>query len=161
MLPPSQVAAPFLVSLLLLQACGGAVALSAAESDGGGPDARGGADAGAHDAAAHDAAPRDASADSIPPADGPVPCGSTTCDPAAFCVHPCCGGAVPPCMPADDAGACPPGTHRGCFPDGDPSQCQQDPCTPAPPFCSPNASCDPGAGPETFVQGHDVSCVCS
>lgn len=72
---------------------------------------------------------------------GPTPCGAETCSASQYCVNPCCGGAPPQCIPQSSGGTCPPGTHLGCTvnPQGcsDPANCcQQDPCTPPPPFCS-------------------------
>ena len=102
----------------------GAVACGGATLD---PGDGGGGDSGQQDAA--------------PDTSGPYPCGSTTCGSGEICVHPCCGGAPPPCEPPlDDAGTCPPGTHWGqCnYPGpGGPEGCVMDPCTPPPPYCAP------------------------
>lgn len=85
------------------------------------------------------------------------PCGSES-----VCVHPCCGGAPPACLPKTDAGVCPPGTTDGCqinaFPNGE--GCQMDPCQPPPPFCEKKAAlpegCEFGADSTT-----EVFCLCA
>lgn len=82
----------------------------------------------------------DASNDGPPPADAPFACGSTTCEPTQFCIHPCCGGPQPLCMPVPDGGTCPSGWHSGCSSFGQCSNpsacCEMDPCAPPPPYCS-------------------------
>lgn len=40
---------------------------------------------------------------------GPVVCAETMCDPGQVCVHPCGGGAQPPCQPQEPDGTCPAG----------------------------------------------------
>jgi hypothetical protein len=77
-------------------------------------------------------------------ASGPVACDAMTCGPAQYCVIPCCGGAPPACMPKPSAGSCPAGSHDGCTFNSSlcPNRtdcCEQDPCTPPPPYCSDKA----------------------
>ena len=123
-------------------------------------NADGGGDAAAHDGAAGDAAsdaPRDASpSDALAPADGPFACGAVTCRATELCIHPCCGGAAPPCAQVLDGGACPAGSHAdsSCTQLGG---CRADPCTPPAPFCADKIT-DPAC---RLGQGRDVSCLCA
>ena len=75
-----------------------------------------------------------------PDTSGPYPCGDTTCGNGDVCIHPCCGGAPPPCVPYDDAGTCPAGyvPTDTCYGLGGGSGgCMPPPCTPPPPYCAP------------------------
>jgi len=83
----------------------------------------------------------------------PLACGSMTCGAAQYCVIPCCGGTAPACFPASSDGKCPAGSHSGCTTNptactSPASCCQQDDCTPPPPFCSDAvpAMCFPSPG---------------
>src|SRR6185369_18007343 len=99
-----------------------------------------------------DAGGKDADASPPPPADGPFACGSQTCSPVQYCLHPCCGGPQPACEPMPDSGVCPAGFHTEmCAPFGGGTfgnNCRQDPCVPAPPSCvdDPKAA-PPGCAP--------------
>lgn len=97
-----------------------------------------------------------ASPDAFGDATGPFSCGTATCSANEVCVHPCCGGAPPPCYATDDAGACPPGTsttNPGFCPPQSPGPCVPDPCTPPPEYCSGDtSSCQP--------VGHDCYEAC-
>ena len=70
---------------------------------------------------------------------GPFACGTSTCTGDQICIHPCCGGAPPPCIPLDDGGTCPSGTtySPSC---GGSGGCVEPPCTPPPPYCTPASS---------------------
>jgi hypothetical protein len=93
----------------------------------------------------------DSGTDGPPPADGPFACGSETCSPTQYCIHPCCGGAPPLCQDKPDGGGCPRGFHEGCSGGvgvgscTGPDCCEADPCQPPPPYCadSPESGCDP------------------
>ena len=80
----------------------------------------------------------DAGDDAPPPADGPFACGTQTCGPTQYCIHPCCGGAPPACIEKPEGGSCPAGYHDGCSYGGcaGVSCCEMDPCTPPPPYCA-------------------------
>lgn len=71
----------------------------------------------------------------------PLACGSMTCGASQYCVIPCCGGAAPACFPSSSDGKCPAGSHSGCTTNptactSPAGCCQQDNCTPQPPFCT-------------------------
>lgn len=105
-------------------------------------------------------------------------CGASSCAVDEVCVHPCCGGAAPPCMPLSDGGGCEPGFHwvAACsWPSSGGPACQGDPCTPPAPSCvKVPASCGAtpacpclsgdvcsGSGSCGYVDGLDVACVCA
>lgn len=70
----------------------------------------------------------------------PFACGTTTCSGDQICIHPCCGGAPPPCEPLDDGGTCPAGyvfSNQCWNGNGSSSGCVPPPCTPPPPYCAP------------------------
>jgi len=71
---------------------------------------------------------------------GNFACGGVTCGPRQYCVLPCCGGAAPGCFLPPGGGTCPAGSHAGCafgIQCGNPGTCcQQDPCSPPPPYCT-------------------------
>lgn len=97
---------------------------------------------------------------SVAPADSPFACGSDTCSVTQYCIHPCCGGAPPPCMSMPEGGACPIGFHQGCSsPMGACSNpqncCEMDPCTPPPAYCAdtPPQGC--------LLQGGDCFLLCA
>lgn len=110
------------------------------------------------------------------PSDAPFACGTVTCGATQVCVEPCCGGAAPPCIPRDDAGACPGGFHEvsACAGSAGPG-CQGDPCTPPAPFCvDAPAGCAAGlscgcfpanpcaaSGSCGYASGRVVNCVCA
>jgi hypothetical protein len=76
-------------------------------------------------------------------------CGSTTCAGDELCMHPCCGGAPPPCVAADDAGTCPYGNGGlgYCSNYTTATPCTPAPCTPPPPYCAPKGTfCEAGQG---------------
>ena len=85
-----------------------------------------------------------------------VACGSSNqCAGNQYCIHPCCGGAPAQCSPLPASGQCDPGTHSGCLPPGQCSAaqcCQEDPCTPADPYCA--------AQPQGNCTGHDCAMIC-
>jgi hypothetical protein len=91
---------------------------------------------------------------------GPYACGATTCQSGEICVHPCCGGAPPPCVPADDGGTCPAGySFSGmCFNGGD---CAPPPCTPPPAYCAPASSAGVQCSPTTPNQPRDCYLTCA
>lgn len=72
----------------------------------------------------------------------PFACGTTTCTGDQICIHPCCGGAPPPCEPLDDGGTCPDGyvISNQCwnFGSGGTTGCVPPPCKPPPPYCAPS-----------------------
>lgn len=73
-----------------------------------------------------------------------VTCGETTCGAGEYCVVPCCGGALPPCIDPEPDGSCPPGTSEGTCSDGGGSftmGCTYT-CEPPPPYCAPATGCD-------------------
>jgi hypothetical protein len=93
----------------------------------------------------------DGAVDAVPPSvdsgdsSGPAACGTMTCGPTQFCVHPCCGASGQPlCWAPTDAGTCPVGYSPvndfcgpgfGCVSD----QCMPVPrphCVDTPPQCS-------------------------
>lgn len=85
-------------------------------------------------------------------------CGSQVCGPGQYCVHPCCGGGAPLCLPPpEDGGTCPAGTSYtdSCISTGLPG-CEPEPCTPPPPYCSDEIPV--GCSQEPDGQ---VVCVCS
>ncbi len=82
----------------------------------------------------------EAAPDGAPDASGPLTCGSDVCGGGEYCIHPCCGGAPPPCIPFDDGGTCPAGytPSNQCWgQQTGTSGCQPAPCTPPPPYCAP------------------------
>jgi hypothetical protein len=93
-------------------------------------------------------------------ADSAFACGGVVCGAGQVCVHPCCGGAAPPCEARPDGQACPSG-------------CQAPACTPAPASClTPSAACSNDAscgcldkacnsGACGTFSGRDVMCVCA
>lgn len=84
---------------------------------------------------------------------GPLACGKVICQGTDYCIHPCCGGAPPQCLPLpEDGGACPPGFAPANCPNG--PGCQQNPCTPPPPYCSPKTD-------GCMANGREVTCVCA
>jgi hypothetical protein len=100
---------------------------------------------------------------------GSFACGTTACNSSQLCVHPCCGGAAPSCMPVPSLGGCPsnlvmvsacPGTGR--------PGCQNPPCTPNPPFCIDGASqcanacacTGNGCAECQSTTGNDILCRC-
>jgi hypothetical protein len=95
---------------------------------------------------------------------GSVACGAaSSCNGVELCVQPCCGGAAPACVAKPDGGACPAGTHETTTcsfgsPPGPGPYCQDNPCTPAPPYCSPSApaGCTPSAPGSRLL-----SCQCA
>jgi hypothetical protein len=97
-----------------------------------------------------------------PPADAPFACGTQTCGVTQYCVEPCCGGAGPQCIPADDAGACPAGFHSSSCQSGQggPS-CEEDPCKPPPPFCVDSASDPRASGCQSYDKTRTLSCLCA
>lgn len=123
-------------------------------------------------------APMDAPVDSaidasVVDAGAGVACGETTCDVGNVCVHPCCGGAPPPCFPPDDAGVCPEGTTLGTCAMGGGTGCTPGPCTPPAPSCvdaptpgtctgssCPECSGTGGAGIYDEASG-SISCLCA
>jgi hypothetical protein len=127
-------------------ACGGATV---------GPLGDGGADAVAD-------APVDSPHDAPPDGAGPWACGATTCQGTDLCIHPCCGGAPPPCVPLDDAGVCPDGYVESsqCYNLGGTNYgCAPPPCTPPPPYCSPGPS--PNCSQWGQQTGRDCYEVCA
>ena len=91
---------------------------------------------------------------------GPLACGKLICQDTEYCIHPCCGGAAPQCLPVLDGGGCPPGSSQGqCFgPNGLQLGCTTQ-CTPDPPFCSPKREACPSGG--GIPSGRNVSCMCA
>jgi hypothetical protein len=104
-------------------------------------------------------------------------CGAQFCASDQICVHPGCGGGVPPaCSALNDAGACPSGWtySSSCYnlPTAGPG-CLPPPCVPPPAFCfnipagcgSPiTCSCLPGnicagGGCGLIENGTDVVCM--
>ena len=81
-------------ALFLVAACGGTTLES---SDAGG------------DASSADAAKDTSPSDGGPDTSGTYACGKLICQSGELCVHPCCGGAPPQCMPKEDGGTCPAG----------------------------------------------------
>ena len=71
-----------------------------------------------------------------------IACGSNTCSPTQFCVHPCCGGAPPACLPNPnpDGGTCPHGPCTFVGPNAACNNlancCAAAPCTPPAPYCA-------------------------
>lgn len=91
----------------------------------------------------------------LPDVDAGVPtgCGGATCAATDLCIHPCCGGAGPVCMPTPDGGPC--DTGEACtLPDGA-NGCRTI-CTPPPPYCAPV----PPAGCMIDTSG-EVLCLCA
>jgi hypothetical protein len=134
-------------------ACG--TSSDVASSDGGVAD--GAVSDGAAGEAASDA-PSDAPADAAPDTNGSYACGAATCKTGEYCIHPCGGGALPMCLPEDDAGTCGSGTRSSCFGDAGPTTG----CVPAPPppFCDAKRECPNGM---STVPGssRDVTCQCA
>ena len=138
--------------------CGGSVSEISTDADSGNADG-GGTDGRAADSSAGDSALHEASSDDSATHDGAsFACGTAVCPGTDYCVHPCCGGAPPACLPLMDGGTCPTGTsYRASCGLGAPGPgCMPDPCTPPAPYCAPtNDMCGPPA-PGT----RDVSCAC-
>lgn len=88
----------------------------------------------------------DVQQEAAPDTSGPYPCGTTTCQSGEVCVHPCCGGAPPPCVPFEDAGVCPAGYQPSNYCNGYQYGCAPPPCTPPPPYCTPASSGCPYSG---------------
>jgi hypothetical protein len=134
--PASLRSAPILATLALaLVACGGTTLEVGDASTDGAPD---------------DAAKSDGAIDA-----GPFACGKEICQGSQFCIHPCCGGPPPQCLPLpEDGGKCPDGFQPANCPSG--PGCQQKPCTPAPPYCAPTK--EPCRTP---TNGRDVFCICA
>jgi hypothetical protein len=87
---------------------------------------------------------------------GPYACGSITCGPGEYCVHPCCGGDAPlPCTPMPDSGMCPVGTHAEYCRSLSAQGCVDDPCKPPPPYCEKWQYCAIGYPKQ---QGRDIHC---
>jgi len=63
-------------------------------------------------------------------------CGTTTCNGALqqVCVHPCCGGPAPECMPKPENGVCPTDSIE-CMQEDGTAGCETT-CTPDPPYCA-------------------------
>ena len=93
--------------------------------------------------------------DSQPDTNDSFACGTTTCSGDSVCVHPCCGGAPPPCEEPSDAGVCPPGTMTGGY---CPTGCTPIPCTPPPDYCAP-ANEQNGCAPQ--MDSHDCYQACA
>lgn len=75
--------------------------------------------------------------------DAGTPCGSKTCGANELCVHLCCGGQIPPCIEANDAGLCDFGLCQG-LPGQGMERCAAPPCTPPAPYCVTRpAACNP------------------
>jgi hypothetical protein len=102
-----------------------------------------GSDAGAKDAAA------DAGGDAYVDLSTTYACGSLTCNPNEYCIHPCCQTACA----GSASGDCPFGTHldASC-----PEGCRNDSCTPPPMRCGGNT--DPCFG--VARTGRDAFCYC-
>ena len=87
----------------------------------------------------------------------PFACGGATCNSNEVCMHPCCGGAPPPCEPLEDGGTCPDGyvISNQCynFGTGGTTGCAPPPCKPPPDYCAPAKDC-------TMTQGHDCYLLC-
>ena len=103
--------------------------------------------------------------DAAPDTWGPYPCGSNTCGSGEICVHPCCGGAMPACVPfTDDAGTCPQGytPSNSCYglPSGT-SGCEPPPCTPPPPYCTPVSSPQNMCSPYQSNSSRDCYLMCA
>jgi hypothetical protein len=106
-----------------------------------------------------------------PDSAGSFACGTTTCLPGQLCVHPCCGGPAPPCIPTADSGPpCPQGWEYVYACPGYPNYgCQAPACTPAAPFCIDGAAqcstacgCSaPTCGTCPPASGRDVQCLCA
>jgi hypothetical protein len=79
----------------------------------------------------------DAQKDVAPDTSGTYACGTNQCQSGEICVHPCCGGAPPPCVPLDDGGTCPAGYTMNYCGNLATNGCVPPPCTPPPPYCSP------------------------
>jgi hypothetical protein len=100
---------------------------------------------------------------------GSFACGTRACNPNQLCVHPCCGGAAPSCMPVPMLGGCPSNLVMvsACPGSGRPG-CQEPPCTPDPPFCIDGASqcieacacAGDGCGECQSITGNDIICRC-
>ena len=87
----------------------------------------------------------------------PFACGTSTCSGDQVCIHPCCGGAPPPCEPLEDGGTCPDGyvLSNQCynFGTGSTTGCAPPPCKPPPDYCAPAKDC-------TMTEGHDCYLLC-
>jgi hypothetical protein len=126
-------------ALFLAVACGG----TTLESSDAGVD--GSADA------AKDVSP----SDSGPDTSGTYACGKLICQTGELCVHPCCGGAPPQCMPKEDGGTCPAGFVDDPSCNQGQGGCRPPPCTPPEPYCtSKPGQCGPPPS------GRDVICLC-
>jgi hypothetical protein len=91
-----------------------------------------------------------ADADFIPQADGPIPCGTTTCASDQFCIVPCCGGAPPMCEPPTVS------AEGGVIP----MPCVYPPaCTADPPYCASSNLDGCGATSDSLGQ-RIVFCIC-
>ncbi|CAN5304270.1 hypothetical protein BH09MYX1_BH09MYX1_46830 [soil metagenome] len=106
------------------------------------------------DGSTNDAAPeRDAAADGATDAAGPIACGKLICNGTDYCVHPCCGGPAPQCLPLPaDGGACPSGTTLANCVSG--PGCQALPCKPPEPYCSKTTD-------NCLANGRQVMCLCA
>jgi hypothetical protein len=146
-----------LLALGLTGGCGGTDSVGSIGGDAG-PDAPTSGDASQATDAPRSA---DGSNDAPPPANGPIPCGTTTCGATSYCVHPCCGGAPPACVPKSDGGTCPAGTHpSSCIAPGG-EGCEADPCTPPPPYCTDDLKSLPFGCQSEPQHPRDVNCVCA
>jgi hypothetical protein len=69
---------------------------------------------------------------------GAAGCGSKICSDREVCVHPtCCQAAGPKCNPLPASGVCPAGSYPYTCPGTQQQGCQEQPCKPAEPFCTP------------------------
>jgi hypothetical protein len=119
-------------------------------------------------AADADAADSPVQSDSGAPDSGSFACGTATCGQGQLCVHPCCGGAAPSCLP--EAGGCSPPfvTVSSCPGTGKPG-CMAPPCTPDPPFCidaanqceSACACTGDGCAECRSIDRADIMCLCA
>jgi hypothetical protein len=87
--------------------------------------------------------------------------GAGLCEGGGLRVHPCCGGAPPPCYEVLDGGVCPPGTSLGTCALTGATGCVPPPCEPDPPYCAPpGSSCTTECG--GFVDDDGVcNCLCA
>lgn len=105
--------------------------------------------------------------------DASVACGSLTCHGPDICVRPCCGGAVPPCEPPLDGGACAPGSsYRSCYGPGMTTGCVHV-CVPPASFCAPPPppdtcngglscpTCPTGGGGHYDAERREINCLCA
>jgi hypothetical protein len=144
--------------VITVVACGSG---TSTESPGDASSGRTGDTGGADGSGGRDGSIIDASGDAPPPADAPFACGSETCAPTEYCIHPCCGGAPLPCFSKPEAGTCPEGSREGCsFPGSGTCTdfvncCQPNPCTPPAPYCS--GETESGC----LLQGRDCLLLCA